>query len=156
MAIAIPNGPLVLDNQARTRQVLRSLLCIVPGSLSIIVKRSACPNRALPQRVDQLLFNGATPLPAGTSLAELAQTLLLLLELFHDFTCQDLPQFFEDNLNVFMGDTDKASAGTATGEEFGLIGKYLRWEKPELLGDVSQFTYSFHHIAENPSCSGRR
>jgi hypothetical protein len=36
-----------------------------------------------------------------------------------------------------MGDTEKASAGTTTGEEFGLIGKYLRWEKPELLGDVS-------------------
>jgi exportin-2 (importin alpha re-exporter) len=89
--------------------------------------------------VDQLLFNSAAPLPAGTSLQELAQTLLLLLELFHDFTCQDLPQFFEDNLNVFMGDTEKASAGTTTGEEFGLIGKYLRWEKPELLGDVSPF-----------------
>ena len=51
------------------------------------------------QRVDQLLFISAAPLPAGTSLGELAQTLLLLLELFHDFTCQDLPQFFEDNLN---------------------------------------------------------
>ncbi|GHJ89066.1 hypothetical protein NliqN6_5468 [Naganishia liquefaciens] len=93
------------------------------------------PYFALFQRVDQLLFNSAAPLPAGTSLAELAQTLLLLLELFHDFTCQDLPQFFEDNLNVFMGDANKAGAGTATGEEFGLIGKYLRWEKPELLGD---------------------
>lgn len=88
------------------------------------------------QRVDQLLFNAATPLPAGTSLQELAQTLLLLLELFHDFTCQDLPQFFEDNLNMFMGDVNKASAGSATGEEFGLIGKYLRWERPELLGEV--------------------
>jgi exportin-2 (importin alpha re-exporter) len=91
-----------------------------------------------PQRVDQLLFNPATPLPAGTSLQELAQTLLLLLELFHDFTCQDLPEFFEDNLNVFMGDVSKASAGSATGEEFGLIGKYLRWERPELLGEVSR------------------
>ncbi|KAJ9118399.1 hypothetical protein QFC24_006228 [Naganishia onofrii] len=86
-------------------------------------------------RVDQLLFNSTTPLPAGTSLQELAQTLLLLLELFHDFTCQDLPQFFEDNLNMFMGDVNKAGAGSATGEEFGLIGRYLRWERPELLGD---------------------
>ncbi|KAI5449860.1 importin-alpha export receptor [Naganishia albida] len=93
------------------------------------------PYYALFQRVDQLLFNTATPLPTGTSLQELAQTLLLLLELFHDFTCQDLPEFFEDNLNVFMGDVSKASAGTATGEEFGLIGKYLRWERPELLGE---------------------
>lgn len=38
---------------------------------------------------------------------------------------------------MFMGDVNKAGAGSATGEEFGLIGKYLRWERPELLGDVS-------------------
>ncbi|KAJ9111753.1 hypothetical protein QFC22_006412 [Naganishia vaughanmartiniae] len=105
------------------------------STIVVVLGKFCDPYFALFQRVDQLLFNSSTPLPAGTSLQELAQTLLLLLELFHDFTCQDLPQFFEDNLNMFMGDVNKAGAGSATGEEFGLIGKYLRWERPELLGD---------------------
>ena len=34
--------------------------------------------------------------------AILSHTLYLLLELFHDFNSQDLPEAFEDNISVFM------------------------------------------------------
>lgn len=71
-------------------------------------------------------------LPPTATVAQLGQTLLLLLQLFYDLTAQDLPEFFEDNLALFLGD----------GNDVGLLGKYLRWERPELVGDEDDTTPS--------------
>jgi hypothetical protein len=57
---------------------------------------------------------------------------LLLIQLFHDLNCQDLPPFFEDRLGDFMGDA-------GTGKE-GWLKKYLTWDRAELRGDVSRLT----------------
>jgi len=59
----------------------------------------------------------------------LAQTLLLLTQLYYDLNSQDLAPFFEEHLGDFMGDP-------ASGKQ-GWLRKYLDWERPELKGDVS-------------------
>ena len=82
------------------------------------------------QHVDGLLSSPSSSLPANSSLPLLAESLLLLTELFHDLSSQDLPPFFEDHLNEFMG----AEGQGATG---GWLLKYLSWEREELKGDVS-------------------
>lgn len=55
-------------------------------------------------------------LPPAT-LKLLARTLLLLVQLYYDLNCQDIPEFFEDNLTDFMA----------------LLHKYLVWEHPALV-----------------------
>lgn len=52
------------------------------------------------QMVDQLLTSG-TSSPTATP-ALLSQALLNLIELLYDLNCQDLPEFFEDNLDAVM------------------------------------------------------
>ena len=52
-----------------------------------------------------------------------------MTELYHDLNSQDLPPFFEEHLDDFMGNE-------AAGKE-GWLRKYLSWEHPELKGDVS-------------------
>ena len=66
-------------------------------------------------------------LPSGSTIPLLAQSLLLLIQLFHDLSSQDLPPFFEENMGSFMGD----------GQKEGWLRKYLSWERDELKGDVS-------------------
>ena len=89
------------------------------------------------KRVDQLLSGyPATPLPGSTTILELAQSLHLLIELYHDLNCQDFPEYFEDNNTLFMGDVNQVATGSPAA--YGLLGKYLRWEVPEIMGDVSQ------------------
>lgn len=81
------------------------------------------------QRTDQLLSLPTSQLPPTASLQNLAQSLLLLLQIFYDLNAQDLPEFFEDNLAVFFGNPEVGDPG--------LLGKYLRWDREELRGDVS-------------------
>jgi exportin-2 (importin alpha re-exporter) len=49
----------------------------------------------------------------------LARSLILLIKIYYDLNCQDLPEFFEDNLPVFMG----------------LFEKYLLYQNPLLATD---------------------
>lgn len=77
-------------------------------------------------------------MPPKSNLPLLAQSLYLLLELYHDLNSQDLPEYFEDCNAVFLGD----GAGAQ-----GLVGKYLRWEKEELMGDVSKSNFGLTWIA---------
>lgn len=99
-----------------------------------LVLEKFCPAyMALFKRVDQLISSyPATPLPGTTTIKELAESVLLLVELYHDLNCQDFPEFFEDHNVEFMGDAN--SANPSNPESYGLLGKYLRWEVPELLG----------------------
>jgi exportin-2 (importin alpha re-exporter) len=117
----------------------------------------------LQQRVDELLTGyPASPLPAGTTVQELSQSLLLLVELYHDLNCQDFPEYFEDHNALFMGDASLAAPSSPA--TYGLLGKYLRWEIPELMGEVSSmhrcslrfnlFHVDLYHIQEDDDVGG--
>jgi exportin-2 (importin alpha re-exporter) len=77
----------------------------------------------------------ASPLPGKTTVQELSQSLILLIELYHDLNCQDFPEYFEDHNVLFMGDANLT--GSSSPSAYGLLGKYLRWEVPEIMGEVS-------------------
>ncbi|WVQ82556.1 hypothetical protein IAT38_004685 [Cryptococcus sp. DSM 104549] len=94
------------------------------SEINFVLSRFCEPYYQLFQHVDQLLQTPAASLPANSSLPLLAQTLLLLVQLFHDLSSQDLPPFFEDHMEEFMG-----------GAQQGWLRKYLDWEVPELKGD---------------------
>lgn len=88
------------------------------------------------QRVDEILSAyPATPLPPNVTILQVAQTLHLLIELYHDLNSQDFPEYFEDNNAAYMGDVAGVDGGNPNA--YGLIGKYLRWSVPELMGEVS-------------------
>lgn len=53
------------------------------------------------------------------ALTILARSLTLLIKIYYDLNCQDLPEFFEDNLATFMG----------------LFEKYLVYQNPLLVTD---------------------
>jgi exportin-2 (importin alpha re-exporter) len=100
------------------------------SEINFVLSRFCQPFYELFGHVDRLLSTPASqPLPPNASIELLAQALLLLTELFHDLNSQDLPPFFEEHLDDFMGNE-------ATGKE-GWLRKYLSWERPELKGDVS-------------------
>lgn len=68
------------------------------------------------QRTDELLSSpNALPSPADPQ--TLSRTLLLLLQLYYDLNSQDLPEYFEDNIEPCMA----------------LLHKYLTWTRPELV-----------------------
>lgn len=98
--------------------------------INFVLERFCKPHFELFKHVDSLL-SSTQPLPPNASLPLLAQSLLLLIQLFNDLSSQDLPPFFEENLGSFMGDDTQQ----------GWLLKYLSWERPELKGDVSPFIY---------------
>nr|ASF90178.1 hypothetical protein SPAR07607 [Bartheletia paradoxa] len=103
--------------------------------INLVLKDFAEPFLQLFQTVDALLFpTTPTPLPAGTTIQQLAQTILLLVRIFYDFNSQDLPEFFEDRLAVFFG---PGPAGAN-----GLIGRYLVWDEQALQGEPDDTTPS--------------
>ncbi|KAL1410407.1 importin-alpha export receptor [Vanrija albida] len=94
--------------------------------INFVLDRFCKPHFELFKHVDQLLSTPAgQALPPNASLPLLAQALLLLIQIFHDLSSQDLPPFFEDNMASFMGE----------GTQQGWLLKYLSWERPELKGD---------------------
>ncbi|KAK4688334.1 exportin-2 (importin alpha re-exporter), partial [Tremellales sp. Uapishka_1] len=98
------------------------------SEINFVLSRFCQPHFELFQHVDKLLSTPASqPLPPNCSLPLLAQALLLLLQIFQDLSCQDLPPFFEDHMSDYMGDDSK-------GQE-GWLRKYLSWERTELKGD---------------------
>ncbi|RCH88978.1 importin-alpha export receptor, partial [Rhizopus stolonifer] len=74
------------------------------------------PYMQLFQITDKLIEENNTNLQA---LQILARSLVLLIKIYYDLNCQDLPEFFEDNLNTFMG----------------LFEKYLVYQNPLLVTD---------------------
>ncbi|RXK37557.1 importin-alpha export receptor [Tremella mesenterica] len=95
------------------------------SEINLVLSKFCQPYYELFKHVDSLLSQPSTSLPANSSLPLLAQSLLLLVQLFHDLSSQDLPPFFEDHLGEFMGDEAHE----------GWLLKYLSWERPELKGD---------------------
>lgn len=113
------------------------------SDINYVLERFCEPYYGLFAHVDSLLSSGQ-PLPPNASLPLLAQSVLLLTQLFHDLCSQDLPPFFEDRMGDFMGDA-------ATGKE-GWLRKYLSWDKAELRGDVSWQSWEGFQA----DCIGRR
>ncbi|KAK9897295.1 putative importin-alpha export receptor [Cystobasidium minutum MCA 4210] len=74
------------------------------------------PYMSLFKRTDELL-SSPTALPSPADPQTLARTLLLLLQIFYDLNSQDIPEFFEDNVEACMT----------------LLHKYLTWSRPELV-----------------------
>ncbi|CAD6568832.1 MAG: importin-alpha export receptor [Tremellales sp. Tagirdzhanova-0007] len=99
------------------------------SEINFVLSRFCQPYYELFGHVDRLLSAPSTS-TTNASPALLAQSLLLLVQLFHDLSSQDLPPFFEENLNTFMGDPSVGNGGD------GWLRKYLSWESDELMGDV--------------------
>ena len=76
-----------------------------------------------------LLLKTPSPNPSLTTPASnyalLAQAMVLLVEIYYDLTCQDLPPAIEDSHEEFFG------TGT------GWFQAFLLWDPPELRADVS-------------------
>ncbi len=75
-----------------------------------------------------LLLSTPSPNPALTSPKEnyalLARNMVLLIDIFYDFTCQDLPPAIEDSYNEFFGSSP------------GWFQTFLNWDPEQLKGDV--------------------
>lgn len=118
-----------LDQELTTRWRSQFRTDRLYSEINFVLSRFCQPFYELFGHVDRLLSTPASqPLPPNASIELLAQALLLLTELFHDLNSQDLPPFFEEHLDDFMGNE-------AAGKE-GWLRKYLSWERPELKGDV--------------------
>jgi exportin-2 (importin alpha re-exporter) len=68
----------------------------------------------------------------------IAQSQAVLMSIFYDLTCQDLPPALEDNHVEFFG----ASDGTAP----GWFLRFLEWDPPALQGDVSTSLLDKHYL----------
>ncbi|CAG8478060.1 8971_t:CDS:10 [Ambispora gerdemannii] len=67
--------------------------------INIVLDQICEPYFQLFKATDLLITQHAND---GSILGVLTQTLLLLTKIFYDLNCQDLPPFFEDNINEFM------------------------------------------------------
>lgn len=93
------------------------------STINLVLEKFTVPFLQLFQLTLQLLFS--TPSPQKSTLETLSQTVYLLVELFHDLTCQDLAPRFEDGHKDFF---DK---------DTGYFMRLMAWDPTELQTDVS-------------------
>lgn len=79
----------------------------------------------------QIFEHTASSLLAGTGTDAMAQAQVVLLSIFYDLTCQDLPPTFEDAHAAFFG------------AEQGVLTKFLAWDPENMRGDPDDSTPSF-------------
>lgn len=125
MEASIPLRRAFYRDQVRTRAVLSAVLGAVPGRSSVlllVLSNVAIVTDFLPryvsQATDALVEQMGNNAPV---LVVLAQSLTLLVKIYYDLNCQELPEFFEDNLEAFMN----------------LLYKYLNYSNPLLVTEVS-------------------
>ncbi|KAG6331701.1 hypothetical protein ID866_7388 [Astraeus odoratus] len=87
--------------------------------INLVFSRFMDPFLQLFRQTSALLMS-STP---SLNINLVAQTEILLVEIFYDFTCQDLPPAIEDAHDEFF------APGT------GLFHRFLTWDPPELKGD---------------------
>ncbi|KAI0648900.1 Cse1-domain-containing protein [Trametes meyenii] len=87
--------------------------------INYVLSRFTRPFLQLFLHTTTLLF--ANPPPAN--LAQVAQSMVFLVDIFYDLTCQDLPPDIEDSHAQFFSPQD------------GLFLKLLLWDPPQLRGD---------------------
>ena len=98
--------------------------------INYVLSRFSKPFLQLLDHTAELLLNNV-PGDATSTIEFRAQSMQLLVELFYDLTCQDLPPDFEDNHARFFA------------PQTGLFLRFMTWDPPELRGDVSVM-----HISE--------
>lgn len=72
-----------------------------------------------------ILFSGTAPPDPNSPLDLVAQAQVLLVDIFYDLTCQDLPPAIEDAHARFFNPPD------------GVLLQFLSWDPDSLRGDVS-------------------
>ncbi|KAF4612796.1 hypothetical protein D9613_011749 [Agrocybe pediades] len=102
--------------------------------INIVLGKFIDPFMQLFQQTATLLLTEPSPNPALTSPKEnyeyLAQAMVLLTDIYYDFSCQDLPPAIEDSHEAFF------APGT------GFFQAFLLWDPPQLRGDPDDSTPS--------------
>ncbi|EIW74080.1 importin alpha re-exporter [Coniophora puteana RWD-64-598 SS2] len=102
-------------------------------TINIVLSRFVEPFIALFRHTANLVLSpdpNAAAASAGVSLEGLAQAQILLVEIFHDLTCQDLPPAIEDSHKEFFDPTQ------------GWWIRFLPWDPPQLRVDEDEPTPS--------------
>ncbi|ORY33698.1 Cse1-domain-containing protein [Naematelia encephala] len=120
----INNGVLTTAHSIFKRYRYESRTNSLYSEINFVLSRFCEPFFGLFGHVDRLISEGST-----SDTPVLANALLLLIQLFHDLSAQDLPPYFEDHLEDFMGPPTVGNEGK------GWLRKYLSWERDELKGD---------------------
>ena len=98
-------------------------------TINFVYEKFMNPWMAMFKQTATLLLSNPSPNPALTTPASnlklVAHTMLLLLEIFYDFTCHDLPPAIEDAHAEFF------TPGT------GYLHAFMAWSPAELATDVS-------------------
>lgn len=110
------------------------------STINFVLSRFVDPFLQIFRHTAMSLLSGS--LPPKPDAAVMAQTQAVLLSIFYDLTCQDLPPSIEDAQAEFFGAED------------GWFVKFLAWDPEVLRGEVSSAIYPFrrtmltrHHSA---------
>ncbi|THH15070.1 hypothetical protein EW146_g5342 [Bondarzewia mesenterica] len=98
------------------------------STINLVLEKFTPPFLQLFQLSMQLLFS--SPPPSQPVLGSISQTVYLLVEIFHDLTCQDLSPSFEDGHNEFFD------------RDTGYFMRLMAWDPQELRTDVDEVTPS--------------
>ncbi|EMR10605.1 hypothetical protein PNEG_01308 [Pneumocystis murina B123] len=86
------------------------------SEILFVLEKFCTPYKNLFQRLDELIMQNSENREA---LDLLFKNLILCIKIFYDLNCQDLPEFFEDNIEQWMG----------------LLHKYLNYSNPLLVSE---------------------
>ena len=92
------------------------------GTINLVLNKFLNPFHQLFQFTIQRLF--ASPPPTQPTLTYIAQTMSLLVEIFFDLTCQDLPPLLEDGHMEFFNSQN------------GYFMRLMAWDPEQLRSDV--------------------
>ncbi|KAJ8099083.1 Cse1-domain-containing protein [Lipomyces tetrasporus] len=109
--VAVNNGVLLVAHSIfkRWRPLFRSDALFM--EIKLVLDKFCVPFMTLFQRTDELIAENQNN---KAVLEQLFQTLLLIIKIYFDLNCQDIPEFFEDHIDALMG----------------LVHKYLRYSNP--------------------------
>ncbi|KAK7678006.1 hypothetical protein QCA50_018946 [Cerrena zonata] len=98
-------------------------------TINYVLSHFAKPYLQLLRHTSGVLLQDPPKVSSQADLEFAAQAQVLLVELFYDLTCQDLPPDFEDNHQEFFGPQ-------------GMFLRFLDWNPPQLAGDPDDTTPS--------------
>ncbi|KAK9386894.1 Cse1-domain-containing protein [Lipomyces mesembrius] len=114
--LAVNNGVLQVAHSIfkRWRPLFRSDALFM--EIKLVLDKFCMPFMKLFQRTDELITENQNNKAA---LEPLFQSLLLIIKIYFDLNCQDIPEFFEDHIDLLMG----------------LVHKYLQYSNPVIETD---------------------
>ncbi|KAF8635563.1 hypothetical protein AX15_000213 [Amanita polypyramis BW_CC] len=102
------------------------------SEINLVISKFMSPFLQLFRQTAFLLLTSPSPNPTLTSPKEkyalLARNMVLLVDIFYDFTCQDLPPAIEDSYDEFFGENN------------GWFQAFLRWDPEQLRDDTDGIT----------------